>query len=295
MHTMKALIKREFLEHRGAFLYAPAILLSIVCVAVAFLLVAGNGELEGEYIVAPTGATMYTIGVVASYVVWSVYLTAALFFYYADSFSADRRNNALLFWESVPQSDLKILTSKALSGITIFAALIFGFALITGAIVYLVLVAVSFQHPALNAPGFFEALQIYVQMGFVAAIYYFVVLLTQAPALAWVAGLSTLFRRWSIPLAFLIPGTVVLLEFINSIIGFGNSRPIAEFLERWFDNNFNEDIAAEILTSPAGGAPFELLKLVLSSTDWLSVAIGLVLTAGVVYLASEYRRRRIGA
>lgn len=295
MHTMKALIKREFLEHRAAFLYAPTILLSIICVVVVFLLVAGSGELEGEYIIAPTGATMYQIGVTASYLAWSAYLTVALFFYYADSFSADRRNNALLFWKSVPQSDLKILTSKALSGITIFAALIFGFAMITSIIVYLVLVVVSFQHPALNAPGLFEAMRIYVQMGFVAAFYYIVVLLAQAPALAWVAGLSTLFRRWSIPLAFLIPGTLVLLEFINSVIGFGNSRPLAAFLERWFEGNYNEELAAQILIGPAGEAPFELLKLVLSGTDWLSVAIGLVLTAGVVYLASEYRRRRIGA
>ena len=39
----------------------------------------------------------------------------------------------------------------------------------------------------------------------------------------------------------------------------------------------------------------ELLKLVLSTAEWLEMGIGLAVTAGVVYLASEYRRRRIGA
>lgn len=295
MRTMKALIKREFLEHRGAFLYAPAVLLTIVSVTVLFAIIVGGNEIDGEIGIVPSGLTMYQMGLAAAYFAWSVYLGFALFFYYADSFSADRRNNALLFWKSIPQSDLKVLTSKALSGITIFAGAIFGFALVTGVLIYLALVAVSFQHPEINAPGIFEALQAYIKLGFVAAIFFVLSLLAAAPALAWVAGLSTLFRRWSIPLAFLIPGTIVLIEYINSLIGFGNSRPIANFLEKWMESPFDEELAAQILVGPAEGAPMELLKFVLSTTEWLEMGIGLVATAGVVYLASEYRRRRIGA
>lgn len=295
MRTMKALIQREFLEHRGAFLYAPAVLLTIVSVTVLFAIIVGGNEIDGEIGIVPSGLTMYQMGLAAAYFAWSVYLGFALFFYYADSFSADRRNNALLFWKSIPQSDLKVLTSKALSGITIFAGAIFGFALLTGVLIYLALVVVSFQHPEINAPGIFEALQAYIKLGFVAAIFFVLSLLAAAPALAWVAGLSTLFRRWSIPLAFLIPGTIVLIEYINSLIGFGNSRPIANFLEKWMESPFDEELAAQILVGPAEGAPMELLKFVLSTTEWLEMGIGLVVTAGVVYLASEYRRRRIGA
>lgn len=295
MRTMKALIKREFLEHRGAFLYAPTVLLAIVSITVLFTIIVGSGEIDSDIGMIPSGLTMYQIGLTAAYFAWSVYLTFALFFYYADSFSADRRNNALLFWKSIPQSDLKVLTSKALSGITIFAGSIFGFALVTGVLIYLALVAVSFQHPEIQAPGIFEALQAYIQLGFVAAIYFVLSLLASAPALAWVAGLSTLFRRWSIPLAFLIPGTIILMEYINSLIGFGSARPFARFLENWFESPFDEELAAQILIGPAEGAPMELLKLVLSTTEWLELGIGLAVTAGVVYLASEYRRRRIGA
>ena len=255
MRSMKALIKREFLEHRGSFLYAPTVLLTIISVTVLFVIIVGGGELDSDIGLIPTGLTMYQIGLTAAFFAWSVYLTLALFFYYADSFSADRRNNALLFWKSIPQSDLKILTSKALSGITIFAGTIFGFALATGILIYLALVAISLQHPDINAPGIFEALQAYIQMGFVAAIYFVLMLLAQAPALAWVAGLSTLFRRWSIPLAFLIPGTIILLEYINSIIGFGNGRPFANFLENWFESPFDEELAGQILIGPAKDAP----------------------------------------
>lgn len=318
MLSMKALIKREFLEHRGAFLYAPAILLSIIAIAVTFMVFAGSGELinpdgemvidgelitnngkiiiDGEVINVPSGEIMYQIGLAIAFLVWSVYLTVALFFYFADSFSADRRNNALLFWKSLPQSDLKILTSKAMSGVTIFAGLILGFALLTGVLMYLVLVVVSYLHPEIAAPGLFFALMTLVKMGFVGAVFYALLLLTQAPALAWVAGLSTLFRRWSIPLAFLIPGTIILLEYINSIVGFGGGRPFVAFLGNWFELDILEgELAADVLSDPTSDVPFELLKLMLSQTDWLGMAVGLLITAGVVYLASEYRRRRIGA
>ena len=50
---------------------------------------------------------------------WGVYLLVTLFFYFADAFSADRRNNAMLFWKSMPVSDLKMLTSKMLAGLAV--------------------------------------------------------------------------------------------------------------------------------------------------------------------------------
>ena len=43
---------------------------------------------------------------------WLAYLAVALFFYFGDAFSADRRNNAMLFWKSMPVSDLKILRQQ---------------------------------------------------------------------------------------------------------------------------------------------------------------------------------------
>ena len=68
----------------------------------------------------------FEVGFLGMGALWFVYLMAALFFYYADAFNADRRNNAMFFWKSMPLSDFKILSSKMLAGLTIFPALIFG-------------------------------------------------------------------------------------------------------------------------------------------------------------------------
>src|SRR5262245_46245736 len=112
MRAMTALIKRELLEHRAMFLYAPAILLGVLTLVVLMGLfnrapdISANGMGMGGTIL------IYQLAIAGAFGAWSIYTGIGLFFYYADSFSADRRNNALLFWKSMPQSDLKVLSSK---------------------------------------------------------------------------------------------------------------------------------------------------------------------------------------
>jgi len=294
MRAMTALVKREFFEHRGAFLYAPIIVLSIITVAILFAVLSGHAEFDMPTAEIPLGTEIYRVGVAGAFLMWSAYLLLGLFFYYADSFSADRRNNTLLFWKSMPQSDLKILSSKALSGITIFLGMIFVFALLNAVLIYLVLLVVWLQFPFIIAPGFVDAVWTLIQMSIVGAIYLVLTVLWYAPGLAWVAGLSTLFRRWSIPLAFLVPGTVILLEYLNSALR-GGGRPVADFLGWRFGGFIDEVDAGVVLVGRGDDAPFALLNMILINIDWLQLVIGLVFTAAVIYLASEYRRRRIEA
>ncbi|MEM7445603.1 MAG: hypothetical protein AAF414_19940 [Pseudomonadota bacterium] len=295
MRAMTALVKREYREHRIAFVIAPAVLLTIVTVAVVFAILFGFGDVDVPAAEIPLGAQVYRVATGGAFALWSAYLLIGLFFYYADSFSADRRNNALLFWKSMPQSDLKILTSKALSGLTIFLAIIACFALLTSVLIYVVLLIASTQAPIVAAPGLIEALWSLVQMGVVGAIFLALTVLWYAPGLAWVAGLSTLFRRWSIPLAILIPGTAILLEYLNSLRATGAGRPIADFLGWRFETFMNEEDAVLTIFGQADRAPFALLSQMLGNINWLHMAIGWVFTAAIVYLASEYRRRRIEA
>lgn len=295
MRAMTALIEREFYEHRGAFLYAPIVLLIIMTIAILFAMLSGRAEFDLPATQIPLGDAVYRVAVAGAFLIWSVYLIVGLFFYYADSFSADRRNNTLLFWKSMPQSDLKILTSKALSGITIFLALISVFAIVTAVIIYSVLLIASALFPVITAPDPIGALWSLFQTGIVGVFFLALTVLWYAPGLAWVAGLSTLFRRWSIPLAFLIPGTVILLEYLNTIRSSVDGRPVADFLSWRFEGFLDETQAVTILFGQGDNAPFALLRAMLANIDWVQMGIGLAFTAVVVYLASEYRRRRIEA
>jgi ABC-2 type transport system permease protein len=295
MRAMVALIKRELLEHKAAFLYAPAALLGVLTLVVLFGLFNRAPEFPGSGEGMTGSILVYQVALAGAFGGWSIYTGLGLFFYYADAFSADRRNNALLFWKSMPQSDLKVLTSKALAGITVFPALFVGYAVLTGIVIYVLGRIASLRFPVIQAPNPGEALLTLVQMSAVGIIYIVLSILWSAPFLAWVAGLSTLFRRWSIPLALLIPGAVVFLEFINTIGRPGATRPIAEFLAWRFDSIADPRAVFGALIGDQAGGPWRMLTVILQSVNWLHMGIGIVTAIVIVTLASEYRRRRIEA
>lgn len=294
MRAYAALIKRELLEHRGAFLYAPAILLAALFVMIVLGLVFGDPEFTHINQRSLSGAKLYELAMTGVFGAWSVYLMIALFFYYADSFSADRRNNSLLFWKSMPQSDLKILASKALAGITIFPALVFGFAMLTGILVYLLSFLIAARVPFMPGIGLVDVLGTWSEKGVVGAVYFVLTIVWYAPLLAWVAGLSTLVQRWSIPLAFLIPGAVSLVEFVIDPDG---GHPIRHYLVYRLEGimrDEDERLFTYILTND-DTHPFGMIGLITAQIDWLHMLLGIVFAAVAVIMASEYRRRRIDA
>lgn len=295
MTATLALIKREYLEHRTAFLYAPAVLMLVIFGTLGLSLFVGTSDFSdvpAEFAASPRPLAIITS---VAFLAWTVYLLITLVFYFSDSFSADRKNNAMLFWKSMPQSDLKILTTKALAGATIFPALIFGFGLISGVLLYLLSFRVSALLPFNITPGFFEFIGSFIQVSLVALTFFILTILWYAPVLAWVAGLSTRFGGWSIPLAIVIPFTVTLLESIILYGGAEEDGPIAHYLGYRMNGLFGSDLEeGEFLTMWSRNI-LEMIPQMLSEMDWVQTGIGLIFTAAVIYVASEYRRRRITA
>lgn len=292
MKSMVALINREYLEHRGAFLYAPLTLLAIFTLAIASALMLNKVRLPYE-IGVPSALKFYELAFAFTGSLWFVYLLVALFFYYADAFSADRRNNAMFFWKSMPVTDFKVLSSKMLAGMTIFPALIFLAVLATGIVLYFQTMLALVVLPRLVVPSVLDVLWSSLQIGFFALTYLALALLWYVPFYAWVGALSTAFRRWSIPLAFLVPGLIGLLENLF----FADSGPAAgyflSYLQRRLDFSLDRrDIAAAFLSDQPVNIGI-VLNGFLSSIDWGQMAGGLIFAALAVYAASEYRRRVI--
>ena len=157
MRSMVALVQREFLEHRGAFFVAPVILLALFTVLLGSALV--FNEVRIPVSVTDTSALkFFEIAFLGTGALWMVYLMAALFFYYADAFSADRRNNSMLFWKSMPLSDFKVLLSKMTAGLTLFPAIIFAMVLATGLVIYGLSSIAVMSLPNLDVPGFGDVL-----------------------------------------------------------------------------------------------------------------------------------------
>ena len=292
MKSLTALIKREYLEHRGAFLYAPAVLVTILAVIILSGISIGRFNAYAKVGVI-SGAKGFELGFLALSAMWMAYLLLALFFYFADAFSADGRNNAMLFWKSMPQSDFKILASKMLAGLTIFPALIVGALALSGVVVFVGVVILLATTPGITTSGPADFLASALNMLAFDVGYLVLALLWYAPFFAWVGLLSTPFRRWSIPLAFLIPGLVGLAE--NLLLRNVLAAPDAGFVLHYLRNRLNfgfgrEDIWVAVAQDGAFSAG-TLFPRFLAEVDWGQMVGGVGAAFVLVYLASEYRRR----
>ena len=115
--SWRALFVREYLEHRMAVPMGPARHPGAAR-AVGPLGHRSQPRQGARRVPACLSALkIYEMGYLVLLALWLAYLAVALFFYFGDAFSADRRNNAMLFWKSMPVTDLKILTSKMLAGL----------------------------------------------------------------------------------------------------------------------------------------------------------------------------------
>ncbi|HEX4298404.1 MAG TPA: hypothetical protein VHZ56_10310 [Devosia sp.] len=292
LRSWRALFVREYLEHRIAFLYFPGGIIVLLALSALSAVSVNRLHVFSQFLV-PEGLKVFEIGYLVLLALWFAYLAVTLFFYFGDAFSADRRNNAMFFWKSMPVSDLRILVSKLLAGIVMFPLIILCVAAITGLLHYGAVNLAHLQLPGLIPPPPIAALTSFAELTGFALVYLAVAMLWYVPFLAWVGGLSTIFGRWSLPLAFVIPGLVAVVE---NIVFFGNG-PRGGYVwgylsRRWSFGLADADYAQMVVSPTPFDAPTYISRL-FAETDWLSVVTGLVFAALVIWLASQYRRRRI--
>jgi ABC-2 type transport system permease protein len=293
MKAFAALVRREFIEHRGAFLIAPLTLVGVLFGAAILAFTVGrvNGKFSGAmFTVAPM--RVYELGFLGFGTAWCLYLLATLFFYCADGFAADKRNNAMLFWKSMPVSDFRVLLSKLVAALTIFPGVIYAIALLSGVLLF----GVAFATALFNGTGSTALLgNIVVVYGQVALSLLVVLvcgLLWYLPYMALIGAMATAMGRWAIPMSLLLPAIISTLEWVTlggwhpfdtrtwAYLSYRSTFPLGEasYLDAWFASGDRFDAVAFISDL--------LLRM-----DWLQIGIGAVFALGVLVVASEYRRR----
>lgn len=293
LSSWRALFVREYLEHRVAFQWVPLGIVALLGLAGLSALALDRIDLADKVPFLPA-LKIFEIGYLLLLALWMAYLAVSLFFYFGDAFSADRRNNAMLFWKSMPITDLKVLISKMLAGLTMFPLMVLVVAMVAGLIWFLMLNITMYLVPGLLVLSPLEALVSFAQVSLFGIAYYALSLLWYAPFFAWVGGLSTVFGRWSLPLAFVVPGLLIAIE---NIIQFGSSGPrfgyVWRYIQSRFDFGLSEPDIALMMYGNGNFDPWLHLSRLVSRIDWLQMGIGLAFAALVIWLASEYRRRRI--
>ncbi|MFD1254416.1 hypothetical protein DEVEQU_01526 [Devosia equisanguinis] len=292
MKAFFALLHREFIEHRGAFFIAPLVLVVVVfaLTVLAFSVDRLDTRFSGQLLtVVPTW--VFEAGFAGLATAWILYLGFVLFFYCADGFAADKRNNAMLFWKSMPVSDFRILLSKLVASITILPGAVYVVAMVS----ILLMFGVAYVTTMLAGLGSGSLLGsiigIYGQMSVVFLVVLVCALLWYLPYMALVGAMATAVGRWAIPVAILLPSLVSALEWVT----LGGRHPFATATWAFLDYRSRLPVATDYIERVFDGAEtldsWVFMTSFLRSFDWLQVGIGAVFALVVLYIASEYRRR----
>jgi ABC-2 type transport system permease protein len=131
MNRYVTLLKREYWEHRGGFLWAPVwaaaamLLMTVIGMGVASW--HANRTFDGEIRIGvplqkllsevPPGDMAklglgYEAGLGGFWMVMQIVLFFVLFFYLLGALYDDRRDRSILFWKSLPVSDIDTVLSK---------------------------------------------------------------------------------------------------------------------------------------------------------------------------------------
>ena len=292
MKAFFALMHREYIEHRGAFLIAPLVLVVIVfaLTVLAFAVNRLDTRFSGQLLtVVPNW--VFEAGFAGLAVAWLAYLGFVMFFYCADGFAADKRNNAMLFWKSMPVSDLKVLLSKLGAALTILPGSVFGVALLS----ILLMFGVAYVTITIAGLGSAALLGnitvIYGQMALVFLVVLVCALLWYLPYIALVGAMGSAVGRWAIPLTLLLPAVVSALEWVT----LGGAHPFATRTYAYLEYRSQMPVALDHLDRVfEGQEPFNATLFAtdfLQKFDWVQVGFGALFAALAIYLASEYRRR----
>ena len=301
MKAFTALVHREYLEHKGAFLIGPLLLLAVIfgLVILAFTVGRVDVHLSGAMLtVVPL--IVYEMGFLGLGFGWSLYLAATLFFYCADGFAADKRNNAMLFWKSMPLSDFKVLLSKLTAAITLLPFTVFAVALLSGVLLFAVAFATMLINGTAGIAALGDIVGIYAQVALALFTMLVVGLAWYLPFMALVGAIATVVGRWAIPIALMLPTIISALEWVTlgglhpfatrtwHFLQYRAAPPATIYADTWVESvgdKFDPNLGAAHFSGTAFASDL------LSSLDWTQIGLGVVFALAVIYLASEYRRR----
>ncbi len=295
MKAFLALVRRELIEHRGAFLLGPLLLVAIILAITILAFTVGrvNTRITGDLLNVLPLAVLFWASLFLG-IAWGLYLLATLFFYCADGFAADRRNNAMLFWKSMPVSDFTILLSKLVAAVTILPGAVFVVVLLSMAVMLATAQVTMLFSGIQTGFGFAGLVQVFWNIALIEGAQLVVALLWYLPFMAMVGSIATIVGRWAIPGSLFLPALVSTLEWVTlgglhpfatrtwNYLSYRMSMPQSAMVNTWIDGG---PLSVDVSSGPAYVA--DLLR----SVDWTQVAIGAVFALLVVFLASEYRRR----
>ncbi|QJR16687.1 ABC transporter permease [Usitatibacter palustris] len=228
-------LRREIWEHKGVWV-APISVAVLVTVGVVISMVRHLDKFRAMANLDPAklAPLIYTpFSIIASIILLISFIVGA--FYCLDAMNAERRDRSILFWKSLPVSDLTAVTAKALIPLVVLPAIGFVVALTTQ-IVVLLASSVAFSAKGIDVGILWGAIPLFKMA---ALMFYGVVVhvLWYAPLHGYFLLVSTLAKRAVFLWATLPPFALVLVEMVtfdvSSIANLIRYRFVGAMQEAW--------------------------------------------------------------
>lgn len=299
MKQMMTLVRRELIENRSSWAVTSAF--GALFVLAALLAVFGLvriGVMDGSMTLAEIGndldpasiAIGLQIMLMTIAMLLNLVMTFVVFFYFLDSLYNERKDRSILFWKSLPVSDLQVVGSKYLTGIAAIPLLTVAVFFVTAVLVWLI------GGLALHLAGSSEALAsgpASIARVTTTLVYALLVqALWFAPIDGWLLLVSAFAKRAVIGWAIAPPALLMVAE--RTLLGTTNLAALLH--HRMFggfelafrgDNDvsmFESEGGAIISNFPSLSEFFTPGRLLAAPSLWLGIAVGVLFLAGAVWL-----------
>ncbi|MEO7067025.1 MAG: hypothetical protein ABI114_08980 [Rhodanobacter sp.] len=312
MKTFYWLVKREFWEHRGGFLWTPIIVGGVFLVLNLMSIITGEvmggkhgfniniGDTDFKALSSALDKqSMDAVGsgldlfMYAPTLIISMVLGFVVFFYCLGSLYDDRRDRSLLFWKSLPISDTATVLSKVFSATVVAPLIAAVIGTLTGiAMLLMGAIALSFHgvsvwhlltlsHPFQVIGNLIGSIPLYV--------------LWALPSVGWLMLCSAWARGKPFLWAVAIPvGVGVVIGWFNVLgtINVANGWYWRDIVGRALGSVFPGGWFSKI-SGIGGSNPTEVMSsmglshaytLLTTSNLWIGVAVAVVMLAGAIWL-----------
>ncbi len=278
MNRAYTLVRRELWEHRGPFVFLPAVLFGLVALG---CLIGGIAVGFGLTAIHPSGHAnpvgIIQLGLVISMAFFTVY-AIMLLFYLSHTLQQDRQDKSVLFWRSLPVTDGATVAAKvAMAGL--LGTFLLWIAVVAAHLIALFALASLASARGANGFSVFSSpVALFGSWGLIAWSF-FVQALWWLPYFGWLLLVSAATRRLALLWAILPPIIVGLFELIvfrsNHFFNFIGSHfavsPV--FQNGGIGVNYTMVFSNNTLTNSAQWVSHFLAL----PSMWIGVGIGLVL------------------
>ena len=275
-------VKRELWENKSIYI-APAIVAGVILLGALI----SAGHLPGRRRNAMVLDEMHRRAAIElPYNIAAVMLIVTAFivgfFYCLDSLYGERRDRSVLFWKSLPVSDLATVLSKASIPLLVLPPIIFAVVIVTQ--FFLLLISTLVLAPAGLAGTTWENFNLFRE-SIVLSYGLIVIALWHAPIYGWALLISGIARRATFLWAVLPPFALAIFEkitFNTSYISSMLKDRLFGLGETAFNFQAHRSISIDLLSQLTPG------RFLSTPGLW----IGLVVAAGLIIAAVQLRRYR---